>query len=223
MRGSLRSSSTTAGMRAQRRDRRARPSRTGSRAPRRRRGRRRSRSRPALPERPQRQLLVAGVVLDEQDDLAHAAAPEPAAGEREVEASRPRRRALGPDAPAVAVHDALHRREADAGARELGGRVQPLEGREQLVGVGHVEAGAVVAHEEGARAVGRAPGRPRCAPPPRLPVNFHALPSRFSRSTRASCGIAARRGADPGSTTSTRAVGIRGWRAAPAIDADERR
>jgi len=51
---------------------------------------------------------------------------------------------------AVPVHDALHRREADAGPLELIGAVQPLKGAEQPVGVGHVEAGAVVAHEVGA-------------------------------------------------------------------------
>src|SRR5450755_2866191 len=57
---------------------------------------------------------------------------------------------FGPDAPAVPVDDALHGGEADAGALELELAVQPLKGAEELVGVLHVEAGAVVANEESA-------------------------------------------------------------------------
>src|SRR3569832_1859509 len=56
--------------------------------------------------------------------------------------------ALGPDAPAVAVHDPLHGGQTDARAFALAGRVPPLEGAEQLVGVGHVEPRAVVAHKK---------------------------------------------------------------------------
>ncbi len=58
------------------------------------------------------------------------------------------RRRFGPDAPALPEHDALHGGQPDAGARELVGAVQPLEGAEQLVGVLHVEPHTVIAHEE---------------------------------------------------------------------------
>jgi hypothetical protein len=40
--------------------------------------------------------------------------------------------ALGPDAPAVAFDDPLDAGQADAGAGELGDRVEPLERLEQL-------------------------------------------------------------------------------------------
>ena len=53
----------------------------------------------------------------------------------------------------MAQDDAAHRRQADAGARELAGAVQALEGAEQAIGEAHVEAGAVVAHREGRRLV----------------------------------------------------------------------
>src|SRR5690606_7558033 len=52
-----------------------------------------------------------------------------------------------PDAPAVAIDDALHRGEANARAGEFVHAMQALEGAEQLVGVLHIEAGAIVAHE----------------------------------------------------------------------------
>ena len=54
----------------------------------------------------------------------------------------------------MADHDPLHGRQADAGAFEVVRRVQALEGAEQLVRVGHVEARAVVARR-----------RTRCPPP----------------------------------------------------------
>jgi hypothetical protein len=54
---------------------------------------------------------------------------------------------FGPDLAPVAMDDALYGRETDAGAFELGRAVEPLEGAEELAGVGHVEAGPVVAHE----------------------------------------------------------------------------
>src|SRR5260370_19472792 len=73
----------------------------------------------------------------------------PPPGEREEEHRALAGRGIGPDAPAVPVHDALYRGEADAGALVLVRRMQALEGAEQLVGIAHVEAGAVVAHEEG--------------------------------------------------------------------------
>src|SRR5882724_6472703 len=47
----------------------------------------------------------------------------------------------------MALDDPLHDRQADAGAFELFGRMQPLEDPKQLAGVLHVEPGAVVAHE----------------------------------------------------------------------------
>ena len=53
--------------------------------------------------------------------------------------------------------------QADAGAGEVLGRVQPLEGAEELVGVGHVEARAVVAHEVDALARRSVPRRTRSA------------------------------------------------------------
>jgi len=56
--------------------------------------------------------------------------------------------ALGPDASAVAVHDPLHRRKADARALELGRRVEPLEWREQAMRLFHVETRAVVSDAE---------------------------------------------------------------------------
>ena len=41
-------------------------------------------------------------------------------------------------------NDALHGREADAGAFELPGCMQALERAKQFVGIGHVESGAVI-------------------------------------------------------------------------------
>src|SRR5690606_22835761 len=61
---------------------------------------------------------------------------------------------LGPDPAAVARQDAAHAGQADAGARVLAGLVQALEHPEQLAGVGHVEADAVVADGEMVAAVG---------------------------------------------------------------------
>ena len=46
------------------------------------------------------------------------------------------------------MHDALDGREPDPGALELVWGVQALEGAEEVLGVAHVEAGAVVAYEE---------------------------------------------------------------------------
>jgi len=45
------------------------------------------------------------------------------------------------------MDDALNRRQSDAGPFELGGLMQPLEGSEQLRGVGHIESSAVIADE----------------------------------------------------------------------------
>src|SRR5712691_3964878 len=55
---------------------------------------------------------------------------------------------FGPDAPAMPVHDALHRRKPDAGAGVLGCGMQALKRAEKLVGVGHFEARPVVADKE---------------------------------------------------------------------------
>src|SRR5438477_565822 len=51
---------------------------------------------------------------------------------------------LGPDAPAVAVDDALHDGQADARAFVILGAVQPLEDAEEFVGILHIETHAVV-------------------------------------------------------------------------------
>src|SRR5882672_4950516 len=68
--------------------------------------------------------------------------------EREVERGALARLGIGPDPAAVPMDDPLHRRQPDARALILVARVQTLESAEQLVGVRHVEAGAVVAHIE---------------------------------------------------------------------------
>ena len=52
---------------------------------------------------------------------------------------------LGPHLATVAFHDLPHAGETDAGARELARLMQPLEWPEQLVHVGEVEAGPIVA------------------------------------------------------------------------------
>jgi hypothetical protein len=49
----------------------------------------------------------------------------------------------------MALHDAPHRGQAHAGARELAGAVQALEEAEQTVRRAHVKARAVVAHHKG--------------------------------------------------------------------------
>jgi len=46
----------------------------------------------------------------------------------------------------MAMNDALHRRQADAGARKLGRTMQPLKSPEKRVGIGHIETGSVVAN-----------------------------------------------------------------------------
>src|SRR5258707_103671 len=54
---------------------------------------------------------------------------------------------FGPGLSAVPVNDALDDREADTTARELGRPVEALKSTKELVGIGHVEARAVVADE----------------------------------------------------------------------------
>src|SRR5712691_12960151 len=56
--------------------------------------------------------------------------------------------AFGPGTPAVAGDDAAHVGEADPAAFKFVRSVQPLEHPEQLVRILHVEAHAVVAHEQ---------------------------------------------------------------------------
>src|ERR1041385_2841704 len=58
-----------------------------------------------------------------------------------------------PDLAAVPVDDALDGGQANPGAFELSVAVKPLEGAEKFFGVLHVEARAVVLHEEDALAV----------------------------------------------------------------------
>jgi hypothetical protein len=77
----------------------------------------------------------------------------------------------------VALDDLLHGRQADAGSLELISRVKPLEHAEQLAGIRHIEAGAVIAHEIH-RGLACIPNSMR--PTGRRPVNFQALP--FERS-----------------------------------------
>ena len=71
-------------------------------------------------------------------------------GERQSERERGAliRLTLRPDPPAVPLDDPLDDRQADAGAFEFVRGMQPLENAEQLADVPHVEAGAVVTHEE---------------------------------------------------------------------------
>src|SRR5450756_545697 len=84
--------------------------------------------------------------LSSTSRMSCSSAIRPPSVEREVERRSGVYSPLGPDRAAVPPHDALHGSEADAGAGELVGGVKPLERREQLVDVGRVEAGAVVAH-----------------------------------------------------------------------------
>ena len=53
---------------------------------------------------------------------------------------------MGPDPAAVPRHDAMRNRKSHARAGIIGVRVQPLKHAEQLVGVLHIEADAVVAY-----------------------------------------------------------------------------
>src|SRR3989344_2490003 len=71
--------------------------------------------------------------------------PSPCSCQREIQRRALPRRALGPDAPAMALDDAPHDREPHAGAGKLGGGAQPRERAEEPIGVRHVEPGPVVA------------------------------------------------------------------------------
>src|SRR5436853_416569 len=55
---------------------------------------------------------------------------------------------FGPGAAAVAGNDAPDVGQSDAGALELARAVEPLKHSEELVGILHVEAGAVIANKD---------------------------------------------------------------------------
>src|SRR5581483_4585156 len=65
----------------------------------------------------------------------------------EIEGSALARGRLRPDAAAVLGDDPVDNGEADAGPRKFADVVHALKGLEQPRGIGHVEAGAVVADE----------------------------------------------------------------------------
>src|SRR5689334_3334553 len=70
-------------------------------------------------------------------------------GQAEEECRALAQRCFGPDLTAVASERTLHGSETHTGALEVARCVQALKRREQLTRVLHIEAGAVVAHEEG--------------------------------------------------------------------------
>ena len=80
-----------------------------------------------------------------------------------------------PDAPTVPLDDACHGGQANAGAGEFRRTVQAAEGPEQELGIGHVEAGAVVPHEELLLAIHGA-GAEFDAGPSRSPGEFPGVP-----------------------------------------------
>src|SRR5580692_8705954 len=77
-----------------------------------------------------------------------ACAPRSARRESEKESRALTWRRFAPDAPLVPVDDPVDDGQADSGAGKLG-RVQPLEGLEQLARVGGIEPDAVVTDEVG--------------------------------------------------------------------------
>src|SRR4051812_7404483 len=68
--------------------------------------------------------------------------------QREIESRAAILGRLRPDPTAMTRHDPLDRGETDAGALEFLFGVHALEWLEKLLCMGHVESGAVVAHEE---------------------------------------------------------------------------
>jgi len=79
-----------------------------------------------LLEGPDHEKLIVLVVFDQQDGLVgkvHARCSLSCVGQREEEGCALPDVALGPDAATMAGDDALHGRETDAGAGELGGAV----------------------------------------------------------------------------------------------------
>src|SRR5690348_13311768 len=73
--------------------------------------------------------------------------------ERKIKCSAAAYAAFTPEAPAMPLHDARHRCQADAVADELGARMQPLKSLKQPRARGHVESRAVVPHKIGRHAV----------------------------------------------------------------------
>ena len=69
--------------------------------------------------------------------------------EREIEGGTASGLRFGTNRAAVAMDDALHGGETDAGAFEIFLAMQPLKGPEELIGIFRIEAHSVVAHEEG--------------------------------------------------------------------------
>src|SRR5271156_3071757 len=58
---------------------------------------------------------------------------------------------LGPDRGSVLLNDPLHDGQSGSGSFKLRFRVQTLEYAEQFVCIPHIEASAVIAHEEDGR------------------------------------------------------------------------
>src|SRR5438874_8947792 len=67
-------------------------------------------------------------------------------GEEEGRAAA--RRSLGPDASAVAAHNASYRCQTQTDAFKLLRAMQPLKQAKKLVGIFHVEADAVIANKK---------------------------------------------------------------------------
>ena len=67
--------------------------------------------------------------------------------QREVEGRARTNLAFSPDSPSVPHDDPMHGRQSDSSSFELTLRVEALEWREELAGVLHVEAGAIVAND----------------------------------------------------------------------------
>src|SRR5437016_13683634 len=76
--------------------------------------------------------------------------------EAEIKCRAPVQFRLHPDPATVLLNNALHRGQANARALEIFGAVKALEDAEQLIGILHAEADAIVANENG-----------------RIPVFFH--------------------------------------------------
>ena len=104
------------------------------------------------------------------------AVPLVPAPEREVEGGPLAHLAFGPGPAAVPVDDARHRRQPYARPLELVLPVQPLEGPEELVRVGLVEAGPVVPHEVDGGEETRARPPVRAELYTRLLFSFRELP-----------------------------------------------
>jgi hypothetical protein len=79
----------------------------------------------------------------------------PSCPQRKIERRTPVHRALGPDSAAVPGDDALHGREADAGAGQFRVAMPALERPQPLVRGGHVKPRAVLAHAPHRRPVRR--------------------------------------------------------------------